>query len=337
MSGRQRELLDFAVTKVLRAYRHKACRASVFIPLFGNVTPHMNRRVPLAFFILRRRWRSRCAALAHANCPGLTNSSDATFVMNCPPFGVHTHDKAKRCGRPLFCPFCFARQRVLFPFRRLEVALYGVSGPYMVGQELWERDRGLKRTRAQQLPSLRPDLKVIWFRRKMPLFQPGIPFDIRTLPKHVEYVRAQYIERSRKAEFNEFRAEHGFVGFDLYPDLKRGRLNLIRYGVLLVPSTLPDEIMDKYTRLQPDLTKWDPHVTICGDAPGNKKGLYTGFSHAVRYSKWMLDSDPVWCASMVRLLKKFRGISNYGKVNGIVTFKKNRMPTEDPDEDDFDE
>lgn len=307
---------------------------SVFLPVFNRVTKYMLKHAPFGYSCLRKKWHARCVDFSKTGCPGFHTWHDTTFAMNCPPFGVHTNNKARRCGRPLFCPFCFARQRVLYPFRRLEVALYGVSGPFMVGQELWEKERGKKLTKAKALPVLRPDLKVVWFRRTLPLYMPGVEFDLRTLHEHVEYVRDKYLQPyQRKTEVNTFDAEFAHVGFELRPVPRTGRINLTRYGVLLVPGNQASEIVHAYSQFQPDLTKFDAHRVRCGEVEANKKGLYVGFSNAVRYPRWMLEGDANWCTAMVRLLRKFHATSNYGKVDGMVHYKKGDMPVEDQDED----
>jgi hypothetical protein len=205
----------------------------------------------------------------------------------------------------------------------------------MVGQELWEADRGRRVTKkAATLPVLRPDLKVVWFRRTMPLYKPGITFDLRTLDEHVNYVLTRYLRNDkRKTEVNHFDAEFGYVGFELRPVMSRGRINLTRYGVLLVPANQSTTVLDEFKNFQPDLTLHDRHRVHCGVVDGNKKGLYHAFSRAVRYPRWMLEGDPLWCTAMVRLLKRFRSTANYGKVDGVVHYKKGSMPHEDQNED----
>lgn len=335
MPDNRHTTLAFDVTKVLRAYRHQACRMSVFLPLFNRITNYMVRNPAFAYSCVRKKWHARCVDFARVQCPGFGTWNDTTFAMNCPPFGVHTADKARRCGRALLCPFCFARQRVLYPFRRLEVALYGVSGPFMTGQELWEADRGKKVTqRAKALPVLRPDLKVVWFRRTIPVFKPGVVFDLRTLEEHVAHLKKFYLAPfQRRAEMGQFDAEFGFIGFELRPVPHRGRINLTRYGVLLVPADQSRDAMDSFIAFQPDLTRYDPHKVRCGEATGNKKGLYVGFSKAVRFPRWVFEDDVNWCTAMVRILRKFHATSNFGKVDGVVHYKKGDMPIEDPHED----
>ncbi len=305
----KRRLRSFTVKRVLGAYRHRAARVSVFSSIFGKRTRTMLRDVPGALSSLRKMWYARCFALQRVGgCSWLSTRSGMSFSLNCPPFGVCTADTTRRCGHATICPFCFARQRVVAPFRRFEVALYGVSGPYRADQVTQ-----VAKGPAKSLKPLRDDLKLIWFRRYQPLAKPGLEFNLATLSLHLKYVKDSWVSANRKSEFEGFKAVFGFVGFALYPLVRAGKVCLVRYGVLLVPKSVPSSLIATYLNLQPDLRQWAKNKVSGGELNANKRGLYLAFARAVRYPGVMLRGDPEWCVQTLKALTRFRATAFYGK------------------------
>jgi len=315
-----KKLRDFAVFKVCNAYRHQASRVSVFVPVFGRDTQRQLEDIPAAFGTLRTQWRARCDALySTRTCPGLTCGTQVLFLKNCPPFGVYTTDQTRTCGRALFCPFCFARQRVLDPFRRMETVLYGTSGPYMQGQQMWEEEQGLPVTRnKKQLELLRKDLKLVWFRRKQAFVKPGLPFNVGTVATHVRFVLKNWVSSSRKVEFDGFKAEYGYVGFDVSVDHECTHVCLTRYGVLMVKKDSPESLVKEYRNTRPEGERIRRHFVRCALAEASKQGLCEAFSLAVRYPLWMLRGDPVICSEVILALRNFRATSAYKLPHGTI-------------------
>ena len=112
----------FRVTKVLSAYRYKAARAAVLSRL-GKAGAPRQSDIPAALDWVREQWRARLYALRAAGWSRLGKPKDFSYAANCPPFGVLTARTSRRCGWSSLCPFCYARERVIAPFRKLEAGL----------------------------------------------------------------------------------------------------------------------------------------------------------------------------------------------------------------------
>lgn len=306
--------LDYVVTHVCEAYRHRATRRCLFIPLFGHGSRRALLDVQAAFDRVRAMWRKRCYDLHMTNWPPLRAWRAMTYAMNCPPFGVRTGTKARTCKLDKVCPFCFARTRAEWPFRRLEVVLYGASGPYMVGQQLWEADKGLIPTRgAKQLPLIRPDLKIVWYRRRIEsVGNPKLPFSLTTFDEHMAFVREKLGER-RMVEFNRFGAEYGTVQLDAYPVPRKDRIVVVRSGVLLVPQALDSEAaVARYISKQPDPKDGPPNKVDAGVLDPSKRGLCEAFTRAIRYPAAAIRCEPHWMALALHALKGFHSVRNPG-------------------------
>lgn len=296
---------DFTVTKVFGAYRHRAARKCLMVPWFGLAAKSQLRDVPTALDKVRDRWSARLLSLHEASWRALPTWGSVTFATNCPPSGVRTVSRTRRCGHASACPFCFSRRRVLEPFRRLERTLYGVSGPYMQGQQLWERERGLPVTVGQpQLPLLRPDLKIVWFRTRVVCAAVGPPVALNTLAMHVKHAR-DGLNKKRRSEADFFRSEHAEVQFDVYPLPRRGKMCVVRAGVLLVPADLPADPIEAYAGISVAAS------VAVGELPASKENLAVAFYRAVRYPRFSLTGDPAWAAATMNLMHRFRATSTF--------------------------
>lgn len=305
--------LDFDVGRVFEAYRHRAVRRAVMIPLFGKQAPTVLLDIPKALDLVRTKWRRRCYQLSKAGWHPLRTWSAVTYAGNCPPFGVQTTTTARCCRRPLACPFCFGRDWVLYPFRKLETILYGVSGPYMVGQQLWEQDNDKVRTAGEPLlPLLRPDLKIVWFRRKIISYgDPEYPFDLENVRHHVHHVVAA-VRRWRNIEQEQFGSDANTIQFNIYPVPTKQVMVLVRSGVLLVPQAVPESEVRRFVEAQPK--KGPKTEAAAGMLECSKENLFKAFTKAIRYPSAAMRGLPDWTAATLNALKRFRGISTPGKL-----------------------
>lgn len=335
VGDRKHQTLDFDVTQTFQAYRWRACRRAIMLPLFGKVAGKLMPDQQVALDKVRGMWRFRTVELCDAGWWAMKSWKHVTYAMNCPPFGVRTNTRSRSCGRALVCPFCFARERVLFQFRKFEQTLFGISGPYMVGQQLWEAARKKPVTHGNpQLPLLRPDLKVVWFRRVIRDTKRSIPFNLGTVQEHVTAAR-DWVNTHRTGEFNRFGANRGTVQFNIYPLPRKGYVVTVRAGVLLVPKDMPDELTQEYVGVHGDGERENGPSAWAGVCPPTKGGLCEAFTQAIRYPQQLMRGLPTWTAATLNALHRFRATSWFGeKPDSKSTFKKSDFDTEDDEEED---
>jgi len=291
----------FRVTTVMQAHRHRAARRCVMVPWFGPAAKPLLRDVPAGLARLRAAWVARLLALRDAGWKALKARGAVGYMANCPPTGVRTDTTARRCGRASVCPFCFARRRVLHPFRLLETVLYGASGPYLAGQRLWEAARGLPVTAGGTLlPLKRPDLQIVWFRSRSVRPPRGTdPYGLATAGDYLRKIRAGLTHRRRTVEVAWFKAEYAEVQFDLFPNRRAGGTTVVRSGVLLVPGPVAPDALAAYGAMEAGAAK-------CGVLPPSKENLAAAFYRAVRYPRQLLRADPAWAVAALHALDRFR-------------------------------
>lgn len=312
--------IDWTITKSFGAYRHVACKVCVMSRLLQTGRYQYLKDENDSFSRVRKFWVG-CLTGLHLNGWHRTPTwKSLVYLSNCPPFGVRTDTQTRRCNAANICPFCFARMRVLAPFRRFETVIYGISGPYMVGQRLWEEERNIPVTlHGPALKPIRRDLKIIWFRRRVEGAKPDTEFTLETLHVHIQHM-LDYVSKSRREEVDGFGAEHGCVNITMCPSPSRGVVSLVRSGVLLVPDDTPLKFIDKY--LTKSLEKRST-VTVEADLlHANKKGLFNAFTKAIRYPRNLMFCAPKWAALTLNLLKGTRLFACYGKVHSKIMFDK---------------
>ena len=290
-------LTDFKLETVYGAYRYQACRAAVSTPL-SNRRPRSRHGVWLAQKLVRKRWASRLMELHAAGWPGLPTWKSVSYAANCPPCDLGVSPCTRVCTRATLCPFCYARHRVLRPFRRLEAALYGPDFA------------------KPDAPLLRGDLAALWFRLRRG-FGPDntaaglTPALVGSLMAEVK----KYAAASRRFERGIFRAEFGTVQFSIYPSSNRPELVLERSGVLLVPRDGAESELAKYlAHFNAKRPPGESQSRVRGGLlPATKKGLAAAFSRAARYPVDLLECDPALAAAALDSLKKFKLVTSFGK------------------------
>jgi hypothetical protein len=116
----------FKVTSVRGATRHQFLRNAVVGPLFGS---NVLRSPALALKLVRGFWHGLLLQLERLEWDALPDRRSVQYMRNCPPFGVKTDDRAYRCNRSFFCPFCYARVQLMPLFTHVEHFLYGDQHP----------------------------------------------------------------------------------------------------------------------------------------------------------------------------------------------------------------
>lgn len=290
----------FRIVSVRGAYRHLACRRAVLHVLtrFGheNTLPRLQR----AFDSLRTIWHARLGSLMAANWDAIGRDKlKLTYMRNCPPFGVKTGTEARRCKRPLVCPFCYARQRVLEPFMKLERVLYGDGAAHATPGP-------------GPTPLVRPDLKILAFRVvtkgthkvQMPLNTP------EGMREHVR--RAQLIMAyGKRNEKDGFGAEYGAILHKVYPVPKQSRLSVVRCGVLLVSDVSP-ELIEEYRANGGTVHVFEP----------SKKNLSEAVGRAFYFPKTMMHGNAVLYARMVEQMAGAHVSTWYGPHAPKTTFEE---------------
>jgi len=207
----KRRLTEYTITRVYDAQCSRAARAAVITPALG--TPAALKDPAKALKQLRKIWFARLLALQAAGWQRLPTWKSVTFAANCPPFSVETGKKQHRCRLSWICPFCYARENVIEPFRAAEEFLFG--------------------GRKSNVP-LRPDLRIIWFetqqhtardvRSLMPAARTPDPARVGASPFLAEPAPAAVLPRiklDRKGEVRHFSAVAGVANYQLEP-LKDG-------------------------------------------------------------------------------------------------------------------
>jgi len=201
----------FEVTKVRWACRYMACRGAVLTRIFGKDWPSYG--VPEAMGRLRRMWHKKLMLLEQAGWSRLKSRLNMQYMRNCPPFGVTTDDKSRRCDVQLLCPFCYARRNVLDSFMQLEMALFGSFHPQA------------------KLVLPHKDLRLIEFTRIYPLWpHKGVPWSVDSRDALI-YTVKQLIRQQRNTEVEYFRPIGGVVLHRM--DMRKRNWPLIRSGVLI--------------------------------------------------------------------------------------------------------
>lgn len=287
--GYSEDCLPMTVKSVFSAYRYVAARSAILRPFSDRAG---RTDVVKATDRLRLMYRIRLDALQSAGWNVMEDRKKIRWMRNCPPVGFLLSHKTRCCNKPLVCPFCYARQRVLFPFRKLETALYGATGKYT-------DDAG------KLLGLARPDLKILRFS----IVTDGsagcaTPFDSKDgLFKHWEYLR-EGLNGHRWWEARALKAEYGTVLLKIFPYAKGERLGMIRAGVLLVSEDrLPDvgQLHD-YAEAGGRLEVYEP----------SKKNLCSAMSRAFIYPARMMRADPTVTARLLELMRNTKVQSWYG-------------------------
>jgi hypothetical protein len=115
------------------AYRYQACRWAVVNAFFPH-EKHPDRKADELLETITRRWR---ALLTRLRCDSFDNECgwkkadsplDFQYLRNCPPAGFGVTSSSRSCKCSLICPWCWTRQYVLEPYRKLEKVLFGPNG-----------------------------------------------------------------------------------------------------------------------------------------------------------------------------------------------------------------
>jgi len=173
---------------------------------------------------LTNLWHGLAINLHKAHWSSLDSKQKLGSALGCPPVGVTTnHPRQFTCQRPLVCPFCFARQRVMEAFMLLERFFY---------------------------PNMQPETKACtggWYltefiRRGDQPVQPWVPGNIAHWTKY--YAALSIVPPAkRRKEMTLANAQHGIVQFQL--DLPRkGILGGTRRGLLLSRKPVTREQID---------------------------------------------------------------------------------------------
>lgn len=266
------------------AYRHRAARVCILRPFF---TFDERKNAALALWLLRKRWYARLVDLREAGWTVLADPKKLTYASNCPPVGVKTSFTTRCCNKSRVCPFCWARQHVLLPFRKFETVLYGASGPYQQNGKL--------------LPVIRPDLKIVSFS----IVTSGsakaeAEFSPEGLPLHWHYLNSRLCYHRRR-EVDLFNAEYAYVLHKIYPVASRKHIGVVRSGVMLCPDVDAAEVQ-RYIE--------------CGHrvevAPANKKALFHAMLRSFTYPKPLMCEAPELMAVFLNACKSGRMATWYG-------------------------
>jgi hypothetical protein len=292
---KRRGVTRFRIFCVRDAYRHRAAIGAV-VPRVTGVSPLDDPQA--AFDAVRGRWLSTVRKLGEAGCGMVPTWTAATYMGNCPPFSVRCGERARVCGRAFLCPFCYARQNVLDPFRRLEKLLFGVSGKY-TGPD------------GHVLRPLDENYRVFWFRVATTGVSSGVPWSLDTVGEHAA-VAYRWVRAHRKYEVNLFDCVGGYVVHHVYPSPEKARMVLNRCGVLVLPEDPNPEALEAYRAKGIE----------CGVLPPSKQSLAEGFTSAIYYPGEMLKIDPAWLGRFIDERPRVRLTAFYGSRGGGVRRKQ---------------
>jgi len=285
---KKKGIRPFIVTKIRGANRHRAARGAVFSSLISKAQSACS--VDAKLELIRTLWFHKLLRLHKAGWANLKSLKNLVYMRNCPPFGVITPDKAHCCRKAFICPFCYARERVTESFIRAETVLYGVSGKF--------REAG---PGSKALPVIRQDLQIVAYRLQASGTKViGIPLLPQYVKAHFDCFKL-FVIRTRRYEFDTFKAEYGTTQFTLYP-LKKG-FSVWRCGVMLVPGGLSKAAVETYERFGGVVRSYEP----------SKGNLTKAFSWAYQYPGRLLkDVNETLLVPLLVLLQGTRLISWFG-------------------------
>lgn len=141
-------MADLALMKSCRA---RAGRFAIRSLYRGHVNSEADSVACL--LAIRKRWRWFVGKLAAAKWPPAAKSQlHAKYLAHCPVFGLILPEtgrapKSRACLRPLYCPFCYAREYAVAAFDRLapllpappgeELVLCGTEREYAIDPDLY--------------------------------------------------------------------------------------------------------------------------------------------------------------------------------------------------------
>jgi hypothetical protein len=282
----------FDIVKLRGSYRHRACRWAVFNRLFAK---HQLEDEIEKYTTLRGLWHRKVYAMRTTGWAKLQDFRNFSTWLNCPPFGVITRDRARRCNFPSVCPYCYARDRILAPFVKMETVLYGCAGPFRVGGP-----------GTAQLPVLRPELKIVAFRHNKPdgTKRFGAVTD-KSFEAHWNALKMTLQSaKQRKYEYELFGSSYGAVQVQYFP--KPDRLTYTRCGVLLTDSADVYRIAERY----------ETAISHCEVADPSKKNLAAAFAWACSYPPELL-FDTTNVAALCRLITAKQRTRSYWWYGGV--------------------
>lgn len=282
----------YAPTQVYTAYRHRASFRSVLTPIFGKTWARGgDRGIISALAKLREMWRARLLAYRGLGWAP-TAAKGLAYMANCPPFGVETDDAGRCCRRPLVCPFCFAREYVLGPFRDAERHLFGSADTYDAAGRV--------------RPPLVRGLHVLWFRFRPPVRRREEFTRLSVAGDFAPAVRRLIAER-RRFEVDMAEPVFGAVAHLVQPNSVLQVVQYVRAGVLVVKAPgVPERMANYYARMKEGGAAW-----WAGTLPLTRKNLAEAFGRAIKYPRGML-TEPAWLAlGLAEGLRRVRLISTY--------------------------
>jgi hypothetical protein len=118
-------VIEFDIKDVQKRSLDMCQRNAVLYPLAGKKPPteESSKWITWAMHRLVKQRRARISDLRTAGweAPARHNW---TWIMNCPPFSVHTGQSMRCCRYVHFCPFCWAREVVGDAFERVQRFYY---------------------------------------------------------------------------------------------------------------------------------------------------------------------------------------------------------------------
>jgi len=274
-----RGLTEYKISRVYGSQCSRAARAAVVTPLLG---PGELRDTQKVMARLRKMWQARLYALRKAGWRKLPTHRALAYAANCPPFSVETSTKQRCCRLSWICPFCYARDNVIEPFRAAERYLFG--------------------PRKSNVP-LRPELRIVWFSTaEHSIRDPQFKLVPAALPHHAAFVRGMM--KSRKSEVNHFSAAAGVANYQLSP-LGDGGVGVRRTGVLLVPES---------EALRAAIATYLASGGKCSEEPlpPTKKSLFDAFCRGMQFNRSALYSPPEAAATLLNATRGFRYRTIYG-------------------------
>lgn len=277
------------VKRIFHAYRYVATRTAVlrnFFPWKYQKTDPVSSMAKV-----RVNWKRQLTRLKSAGWLVLGKKGQRNQLARCTPPGFTVDEPHLFCNKAHICPFCWARQHVLNPFRKFEDILYGASGPY-------------KGPDNKLLPVIRPDLRIVRFMMvtngSLKLNKPLVR---STMIDHWNYLQP-FIKDRRRMEVTAFGAEYASVMHKVYPIPGKNMLRLTRCGIMLVPGGVSSELLSQYRAKGGIVDVYDP----------SKKNLSRAMYRTFSYPSSLLFENGVdLCAAMLNVMRYSRLATWYGK------------------------
>lgn len=278
--------LPFEVVALSDAYRCRAVRAALLTASWkGGERPE---RFVRDHGKLREKWRACVMRLHEGGYEKLMTRRACQYARNCPPVGVTTANKSRRCGMSHLCPFCWGRQYVFGPFCAMETALDGGGSLPLLARGKWLIETSRRAEPGDSLKAGGTEGRGVDTRRAIRFLVAGLC-------------------TIRQREQKSLDGALGGMVFHRFIHRKRALPSLVRSSLTLVPSNTSLEKL----RARDDLTVVKVHEKI------TKQVLVGAFARACRYHEgWLTAAGPEELTAYLEALRRTKLLSVWGSMRG---------------------